>query len=209
MSIVELCIRTAATKAARPCRRIYPKGTQTFGRVPAFLRLFLFDAVKTNNLFLERNKNSNTCRSFLFRFAFRGARLSPILGRGDGAISLFLFRCVLFRGQTRCGRCKSRGRCGKSGLFSAENGGLFGQSPLLFSFPRAEGNAPCALRGEKCPLEGRSGGARRRFRAWGCIGEPIYKEGGALFGTETLCISRKALNSQLVKNTFGSACAHR
>ena len=144
-----------------------------------------------------------------FSFAFCRVQLSPILGRGDGAISLFLLRCALFRGQTRCDQCKSGGRCGKSGLFSAENGGLFGQSPPLFSLPRAEGNAPCALRGEKYLLEGRSGGARRCFRAWGCIGEPIYKEGGALFGTETLCISRKALNSQLVKNTFGSACAHR
>lgn len=175
MSIVELCIRTAATKAARPCRRIYPKGTQTFGRVPAFLRLFLFDAVKTNNLFLERNKNSNTCRSFLFRFAFRGARLSPILGRGDGAISLFLFRCALFRAQTWSGRCKSGGRSGKSCLFLAENSGLFDQSPLLFSVPRAEGSAPCALRGEKPPVEGRSGGARRCFRAWGASASPYIR----------------------------------
>ena len=159
MSIVELCIRTAATKAARPCRRIYPKGTQTFGRVPAFLRLFLFDAVKTNNLFLERNKNSNTCRSFLFRFAFRGARLSPILGRGDGAISLFLFRCVLFRGQTRCGRCKSRGRCGKSGLFSAENGGLFRPKSTAFFFPSGGRKRPLRPSGRKVP-------ARRA--KWGC-----------------------------------------
>jgi hypothetical protein len=72
MSIVELCIRTAATKAARPCRRIYPKGTQTFGRVPAFLRLFLFDAVKTNNLFRERNKNSFFAGVFFSDLPFAG-----------------------------------------------------------------------------------------------------------------------------------------
>ena len=122
---------------------------------------------------------------------------------------VFLLRCALSWDKTRCGRCKSGGRCRQSWLFSAENGGFFGQSPCLFSLPRAEGNAPCALRGEKPSVEGRSGGVRRRFRAWGRIGEPIYKEGGALFGTETLCISRKTLNSQLVKNVFCSACAHR
>ena len=96
----------------------------------------------------------------------------------------------------------------KVGCFRPKTVDFSAKSTAFFS-PSGEGDAPSALRGEKSSVEGRSGGVRRRFRAWGCIGEPIYKEGGALFGTETLCISRKTLNSQLVKNVFGSACAHR
>ena len=158
MSIVELCIRTAATKAARPCRRIYPKGTQTFGRVPAFLRLFLFDAVKTNNLFLERNKNSNTCRSFLFRFAFRGARLSPILGRGDGAISLFCSAVRFF--------APKRGAVGAKVVDAAEKWAVFGRKQWGFRPKSTAFFSPSGGRERPLRPSGRKAPARRA--KWGC-----------------------------------------
>lgn len=188
MSIVELCIRTAATKAARPCRRIYPKGTQTFGRVPAFLRLFLFDAVKTNNLFLERNKNSNTCWSFLFRFAFRGARLSPILGRGDGAISLFLFRCALFRAQTRSGRCKSGGRSGKVGCFWPKTVG-FSTKVHCFFLSLGRKGAPPAPFGAKSPRSKGEVGVHGDAFAHGGASASPYIRRVVRFSARKLCVS--------------------
>ena len=121
---------------------------------------------------------------------------------------VFLLRCALSWDKTRCGRCKSGGRCRQSWLFSAENGRLFGKVHCFFLSLGRKGT-PLRPSGRKVLGRRAKWGRAATLSRMGCIGEPIYKEGGALFGTETLCISRKTLNSQLVKNVFCSACAHR
>ena len=150
---------------------------------------------------------------FLPEFSFqiclsRGATFPDFRERRWSDITFFAPLCAFSRPNAERSVQKWWTQRKKLAVFGRKQWAFRPNSTAFFS-PSGGRERPLRSSGRKAPVEGQSGGARRRFRAWGCIGEPIYKEGGALFGTETLCISRKALNSQLVKNTFGSACAYR
>ena len=127
-------------------------------------------------------------QEFSFQICLLRARLSPILGRGDGAISRFLLRCALFWDKTLCGRCKSGGCCRQSWLFSAENGGLFGKVHCFFLSLGRKGTPPAPF-GAKSPRSKGEVGACGDAFAHGGASASLYIRREVRFSARKLCVS--------------------